>query len=143
MVPAGLPIERSSIEKDKDSPFTGMALSLFLWVVMLRNGTFHCAVGGASIPSLSGERGRACLSFGLELSGDGAFKVVDDFLDQEVQVPADGFLGVVFFPAAVLQFVIDSCVGLSAGIAEGEDEAGGVVVIGQGEDFHRLDHTHF
>ena len=40
-------------KQDKDSPFTGMALSLFLWVVMLRNGTFHCAVGGASIPSLS------------------------------------------------------------------------------------------
>ena len=29
MVPAGLPIERSSIEKDKVSPFTGIALSLF------------------------------------------------------------------------------------------------------------------
>lgn len=53
MVPAGLPIERSSIEKDKGSPFAGRALSLFLWVMMLRNGTFHCAVGGASIPSLS------------------------------------------------------------------------------------------
>ena len=33
--------------------------------------------------------------------------------------------------------------GLAIGIAEGEDEAGGMVVVGQGEDFHRLDHAHF
>ena len=44
-------------------------------------------MGGALFPSLSGGHGHAWLSFGLQLCGDSAFNVVDDFLDQVVQVP--------------------------------------------------------
>lgn len=60
-----------------------------------------------------------------------------------MEVPLDGFFGVLILPVAVFQLLVCHGQRLAVGIAEVEVELGVVDIVAQGEDLERLQHGHF